>query len=258
MIVAGMGELHLDVSIVRLRRENKLNLEVKPQRVSYRETIRKKTGEIKAEIKKQSGGSGSFARISVIFEPNPGKGYKFENKIVGDAVSKKFANAVGEGIKEALFNGNLLGYPTIDVKASLVNGQSHTVDSKDSDFRDAGIIAFRGKDREERERRIQETGTVLLEPIMNLEVIITKEYVGEVLAKLGSLRVSIESTDEEGNDDVIIRGKAPLKEMLNFSTSLRQITKGRGVYSMEFFDYKEVNQDILEEIIEQKSKENLK
>jgi elongation factor G len=247
MIIAGMGELHLEVCIERLRREYKLNIESKQQRVSYRETIKNRTENIVAEYKKQSGGSGHYAKIIVKFEPNPGKGFEFVNAVRGDGVPKNFAEATGKGIEETMFNGLLLGYPTVDVKVTLMDGKTHSVDSKELDFKEAAVIAFRGDGRSGKEERIKQMGSVLLEPIMNLEVIVPKDYMGDILANLASRRTVVESTDEK-DGETYIKGKCPLKEMLSYSTTLRQLTKGRGSYSMSLSHYQEVPKDVFEEI----------
>ena len=249
MIIAGMGELHLEISTERLRREYKLDIETKQQKVSYRETI-KNNFETWAEYKKQSGGHGHFARILVRFEPNPGKGFEFSNKIRGEAVPKKFAEAVGDGLEEAAANGLLLGYPTVDLKVSLLDGKTHPVDSSDADFKEAAILAFRGDNKEEREIKKRELGVVLLEPIMKIEVVVPKDYMGDVLANLGSRRTMIENTEEKEGESHI-EGKVPLKEILSYSTILRQLTKGRGTYSMEFSHYQEVPQEKLKEMFEE-------
>jgi len=247
--MAGMGELHLEVLTERLRREYKLELESKQQRVSYRETIKNKV-ETWAEYKKQSGGHGHFARILVRFEPNPGKGFEFSNEIRGEAVPKKFAEAVGKGLEEVLASGLLLGYPTVDVKTSLLDGKTHPVDSSDADFKEAAILSFRGNNSEERAKKKQELGAVLLEPIMQLEVVVPKDYMGDILANLASRRTIIENTEEKEGESYI-SGKAPLKEILNYSTTLRQLTKGRGTYSMFLSHYQEVPSDILGEIMKE-------
>ncbi len=239
-----MGELHLEVLIERLRREYKLEVESKQPKVSYRETITKKA-IIKSEYIKQSGGSGHFARIFVQFEPiktEPNERGKrrleFVNSIRGEAVPKEFAEAVGAGLEEVITTGLLLGYPTVDVKASLLDGKTHPVDSRKEDFKEAAVLAFRGNNKEEREQRRQELGVVLLEPIMQLEVVVPKDYMGDILANLTSCRTLIESTEEK-EGDVYINGKTPLKEMLSYSTVLRQITRGRGTYSIYLSHYQD-------------------
>jgi elongation factor G len=236
MIIAGMGELHLEVSVERLRREFKLEIESKQQKVSYRETITKKVENVEGEYKKQTGGSGHFARVKLTFEPNKGKGFEFVDAKKGQEMSNKDAEEVKEGIEEAMSTGLFLNYPLLDIKVTLLEGKRHMVDTKPGDFKEAAIRAFRGDGVEERKKKIQELGVVLLEPIMQVEVVVPKDYMGDILADLGSRRTSIENTEEKEGDSYI-GGKTPLREILNYSTVLRQITKGRGTYSMHLSHY---------------------
>jgi elongation factor G len=208
-----------------------------------------------------SGGHGHFARIKVLFEPNPGKGFEFVNAIRGEAVPKEFAEAVKEGSEEALASGLLLGYPTVDVKVTLLDGKTHSVDSAKPDFKQAAILAFRGDKREEKELRKKELGVVLLEPIMQLEVEASKDYQGVIIASLGSRRTTIEDTEVKENS-VYVRGKTPLRELLtrnvrekkvsDYSTVLRQLTKS-GSYSMFPSHYQEVPHEVLQEILKEES-----
>lgn len=250
MIIAGMGELHLEVSVERLRREYKLDIETKQRKVSYRETITKKVENVEAWYKKKTGGSGHDARIWITFEPNEGKGFEFVDAKKGQEMSNKDAEEVKEGIEEALSSGLLLNYPLLDVKATLLGGKRHVVDTKPGDFKQAAITAFRGDGVEEKNQKIQALGVVLLEPIMQLEVIVPKDYMGNILADLGRRRTVIENTEEkEGNSH--ITGKAPLKKILNYSTILRQLTGGRGEYSLQLSHYQAVPNEILTEIIKE-------
>ncbi|CAG8682338.1 7495_t:CDS:2, partial [Ambispora gerdemannii] len=250
MIIAGMGELHLEVSVERLRREFKLEIESKQQKVSYRETITQKVENVEGEYKKQTGGSGHFARVKLTFEPNKGKGFEFVDAKKGQEMSNKDAEEVKEGLEEAMSSGLLLNYPLLDIKVTLLEGKRHTVDTKPGDFKNAAILAFRGDKTEERQKKIQELGVVLLEPIMQLEVVVPKDYMGDILANLSSRRAVIESTEEREGDSYI-GGKTPLREILNYTTTLRQITKGRGTYSMHLSHYQEVASDILAEILKE-------
>ncbi|CAH1755810.1 23187_t:CDS:1 [Entrophospora sp. SA101] len=250
MIIAGMGELHLEVSMERLRREYKLGIESKQRKVSYRETITKKLESAEGEYKKQTGGSGHFARVKLTFEPNPSKGFEFVDAKKGQEMSSKDAEEVKEGLEEAMSSGLLLNYPLLDVKATLLEGKRHTVDTKPGDFKNAAVLAFRGDKVEEKEKRIRELGVVLLEPIMQLEVVVPKDYMGDILADLAARRTIIEETEEKEGDSYI-KGKTPLKEMLKYSTDLRQLTKGRGTYSMHLSCYQEVPADVLEEILKE-------
>ncbi|CAG8456031.1 26244_t:CDS:2 [Gigaspora margarita] len=239
MVIAGMGELHLEITVERLRREYKLNIESKQRKVSYRETITKKLGEV-----------GHFARVKLAFEPNPGKGFEFVDAKKGQEMSNKDAEEVREGMEEAMSSGLLLNYPLLDVKVTLLEGKRHMVDTKPGDFKNAAVLAFQGDGAAEKEKRIQELGVVLLEPIMQLEVVVPKDYMGDVLANLGSRRTLIENTEEKEGESYIT-GKTPLKEILNYSTILRQLTKGRGTYSMHLSHYQEVPKDTLEEILKE-------
>ncbi|CAG8546400.1 4492_t:CDS:2 [Paraglomus occultum] len=221
MIIAGMGELHLEVSMERLRREYKLDIESKPPK---------------------TGGRGHDARIWITFEPNKGKGFEFVDAKKGQDMSSKDAEEVKEGLEEAMSSGLLLNYPLLDVKATLLGGKRHEVDTQPGDFKNAAVLAF----RENKEK----LGLVLLEPIMQLQVIVPKDYMGDILANLGSRRATIENTKEE-EDNTYIDGKIPLKEILNYSTILRQLTKGRGTYSMHLSHYQEVPKETLEKILKE-------
>ena len=168
----------------------------------------------------------------------------------GQGMSDKDAEEVKEGVQEAISSGLLLNYPLLDLKATLLRGERHAVDTKPGDFKNAAILAFRGDGAEERKKRIQELGVILLEPIMQVEVVVPKDYVGDALASLGARRAVVENTKEEGGDNYI-NGKVPLKEMLNYSTVLRQVTKGRGNHSMHLSHYQEVPADVLETILKE-------
>ena len=168
----------------------------------------------------------------------------------GQEMSNKDAEEVKEGLEEAMSSGLLLNYPLLDIKATLLEGKRHMVDTKPGDFKNATVLAFRGDGVAEKEKRIQEMGVVLLEPIMQLEVVVPKDYMGDILANLASRRTIIENTEEKEGESYIT-GKAPLKEILNYSTTLRQLTKGRGTYSMYLSHYQEVPADVLEEILKE-------
>lgn len=252
VVAQGMGTLHLEVLEERLRREFGLNINTEDPKIAYKETVKKRC-ETQTRYKKQSGGHGHFADISLLFEPNPEKGFEFVNKVRGEAVSKVNAEAVGKGLEEAFSNGLLLGYSVVDVKVSLLDGLQHVVDSSDKDFKQAAIIACReNKDK---------LGLTLLEPIVHVSITIPKECIGKVLANLGSLRMTItgntdntnddENADEDGGKIVHIIGKAPLEKMISYSTILRQLTKGRGVFYTSFSHYQEVPQDDLQRIIKE-------
>jgi elongation factor G len=250
MIIAGMGELHLDVMAERLRREYKLELETKPPKISYRETITKEIENLEAWYKKKTGGRGHDARIWVNFEPNKGKGFEFVDAKKGQDMSDNDAKEVREGIEEAMSSGLLLNYPILDVKVTLLGGKRHAVDTQPGDFKSAAILAFRGDSREEKKEKAEKMGAVLLEPIMQVEVIVPKDYMGDILANLASRRAIIESTEEK-EGETYISSKTPLKEILNYANILRQLTKGRGTYSMELAHYQEVPNNVLEEILKE-------
>jgi len=204
------------------------------------------------QYKKQTGGSGHFARIKIIFEPNEEKGFKFIDKTSGQGMDKKKGEVeeVRKGLEEAMSSGLLLNYPLIDMKATLLEGQRHSEDTKPGDFKQAAILALRGDGIEEKKKRIQELGVSLLEPIMKMEIIVPKDYMGDIIGDLGSRRAVIENTEEK-EGDAHISGKIPLKEMLNYSTTLRRLTGGRGGYSMHFSHYQEVPTSALQEILKE-------
>ncbi|CAG8678098.1 36631_t:CDS:2 [Racocetra persica] len=231
MIIAGMGEVHLEVLVERLRREFKLAIESKQQRVSYRETITKK--------------------VKLAFEPNPGKGFEFVDAKKGQEMSDKDAEEVKEGLEESMSSGLLLSYPLLDIKATLLEGKRHEVDTKPGDFKNAAVLAFRGDGVAEKEKRIKELGVVLLEPIMQTTVIVPKDYLGDTLASLGRCHAVIENTEEKEGES-FITGKAPLRETLNYLATLRQLTGGRGAYSSYLSHYQAVAKDTLEEILKEK------
>src|SRR4051812_44002845 len=189
-----MGELHLEVSAERLRQENRLELERKQQKISYRETITKELENVEVWYKKKTGGSGHDARIWIDFEPNEGKGFKFFDKTTGQGMDKKKGEIeeVRKGLEEAMSSGLLLNYPLLDLKATLTRGQRHAVDTQPGDFKKAAEIALKGDGVEERKERIQKLGVTLLEPIMQVEIVVPKDYRGNILADLGSRRAVIE------------------------------------------------------------------
>ncbi|CAG8531929.1 5526_t:CDS:2 [Cetraspora pellucida] len=231
----GMGEVHLEVLVERLRREFKLAIESKQQRVSYRETITKKLAEV----------------VKLAFEPNPGKGFEFVDAKKGQEMSDKDAEEVKEGLEESMSSGLLLSYPLLDIKATLLEGKRHEVDTKPGDFKNAAVLAFRGDGVAEKEKRIKELGVVLLEPIMQITVIVPKDYLGDTLASLGRCHAVIENTEEKEGES-FITGKAPLRETLNYLATLRQLTGGRGAYSSYLSHYQAVARDTLEEILKEK------
>ncbi|MDO7789175.1 elongation factor G [Desulforamulus aquiferis] len=240
-IIAGMGELHLEIIVDRLLREFKVGANVGRPQVSYKETIKK---AVKAEGKfvRQSGGKGQYGHVQIELEPlEPGGvGYEFVNKIVGGVVPREYIAPVDNGIKEAMANGILAGYPMVDVKATLFDGSYHEVDSSEMAFKIAGSMAFKNA--------AQKANPVLLEPIFKVEVTVPDEYMGDVIGDLNSRRGRIEEMNSRGNARVI-NAYVPLSEMFGYATDLRSKTQGRGTYSMQHDHYEEVPKNIAEGII---------
>lgn len=239
-ILGGMGELHLDVIIDRMRREFKVETNIGNPQVAYRETFRT-PARVEGKFVRQSGGRGQYGHVWIEFAPQePGAGFAFENKIVGGVVPREYIAPVQAGIEESMQNGVLAGYPLVDIKATIVDGSYHDVDSSEMAFKIAGSMALKAaKDK---------CNPVLLEPIMKVEVTVPEEYMGDVMGMLNSRRGRIEGMDSRAGAQ-IIRAKVPLAEMFGYSTTLRSGTQGRGVFSMELSHYEEVPRNISEEII---------
>lgn len=246
-IIAGMGELHLDIIVDRLKREFKVECtEGKPQ-VSYKETIKNKV-KVQGKFVRQSGGHGQYGDVWFEMEPlEPGSGIVFENKIVGGAVPKEFIKPTEEGMREAALVGTLAGYPVIDFKCTLVDGSYHEVDSSEMAFKVAASMAFKEGCRQAK--------SVLLEPIMKVEITVPEEYMGDVIGDINARRGRMEGMEAVSGNQVI-RGFIPLSEMFGYATDLRSKTQGRGTYSMEPSHYDEVPKSILEEISAQRAKKN--
>ncbi len=246
-IIAGMGELHLDIIVDRLKREFKVECtEGKPQ-VSYKETIKNKV-RVQGKFVRQSGGHGQYGDVWFEMEPlEPGSGIVFENKIVGGAVPKEFIKPVEDGMREAAMTGVLAGYPVIDFKCTLVDGSYHEVDSSEMAFKVAASIAFK--------EGCKQAKSVLLEPIMKVEITVPEEYMGDVIGDINARRGRMEGMEaKDGNQE--IRGFIPLSEMFGYATDLRSKTQGRGTYSMEPSHYEEVPKSILEQIVSERSKKD--
>jgi elongation factor G len=240
VIIAGMGELHLDVLVDRMKREFKVEANVGAPQVSYRETFRT-AAEVEGKFVRQSGGRGQFGHVWIEFSPNEeGKGFEFENAIVGGVVPREYVPAVEAGIRDSLDNGVLAGYPLIDIKARLFDGSYHDVDSNEMAFKIAASMALKNA--------VSKVNPVILEPIMKVEVIIPEEYLGDVMGDITSRRGRVEGMDARGNAQVV-RAMVPLAEMFGYATSLRSSTQGRGVFSMVFDHYEEVPKSISEDII---------
>jgi elongation factor G len=240
-VISGMGELHLEILVDRMQREFNVEATVGKPQVAYRETITKTVESVEYRHIKQSGGSGQFAVVKISVEPTgPGGGYVFEDKITGGRVPREYIQPTNQGIQSALDNGVLAGYPTVDVKVSLVDGQYHDVDSSEMAFKIAGQMAFREAARK--------AGPILLEPIMGVEVVTPDEYMGDVMGDLSSRRGRIEGMEARGNTQVV-RAQVPLSEMFGYSTDLRSRTQGRATYTMQFHSYQQVPEVIATEIV---------
>lgn len=247
-IIAGMGESHLDVVIETMQTKFGVEIERSTPKVGYKETIRKKA-QAEGKYKKQSGGRGQYGHCFVEFEPlERGKGFEFVDKIVGGVIPKQYRPAVEKGIVEAMKNGVLAGYPTIDLRATLYDGSYHTVDSSEMAFKVAGSLAFK--------KGVAIADPVLLEPIYDLEVTVPTEYMGDIMGDLNSKRGKIMGMDEAGKGKQIIKSQVPLAEVFRYSIDLRSITQGRGTFTMKFSHYEEVPPQIAQEIIENAKKEN--
>ena len=239
-VISGMGELHLEILVDRMMREFGVVATVGKPQVAYRETITKKVETVEYRHIKQSGGSGQFAVVKINLEPNPGKGYEFVDKISGGKIPREYINPTNQGIQSALDSGVLAGYPTVDVKATLVDGQYHDVDSSELAFKIAGQMVFK--------KAAELAKPVILEPIMSVEVVTPDDYMGDVMGDLSSRRGRIEGMEARGNAQVI-RAQIPLSEMFGYSTDLRSRTQGRATYTMQFAMYLEVPTTIATDII---------
>ncbi|ARF14505.1 elongation factor G [Sporosarcina ureae] len=240
VIIAGMGELHLDIIVDRLRREFKVEANVGAPQVSYRETFRQ-SAEVEGKFVRQSGGRGQFGHVWIEFGPNEeGKGFEFVNNVVGGSVPREYIPAVEAGVRDSLDNGILAGYPLIDVKARLFDGSYHDVDSNEMAFKIAASMALKNA--------ASKCNPVILEPTMRVEVIIPEEYMGDIMGDITSRRGRVEGMEARGNAQVV-RAMVPLAEMFGYATSLRSNTQGRGVFSMVFDHYEELPKSIAEEVI---------
>jgi elongation factor G len=240
-LISGMGELHLEILVDRMKREFKVDANVGKPQVAYRETI---TQTVQAEGKfvKQSGGRGKYGHVWLEISPNePGKGFEFENGIVGGVVPKEYITPVSNGIQEAMKNGVLAGYQVVDVKVKLFDGSYHDVDSDEISFKVAGSMGFKAGARK--------ANPVILEPLMSVEVTTPEEYLGDVMGDLNSRRGKIEGFTSR-RDAQVIKATAPLAEMFGYATTMRSMTQGRAIYSMQFSHYSEVPKSVAQEIIE--------
>ncbi len=243
-IIAGMGELHLDVLVDRMKREFKVEANVGAPQVAYRETITKEI-EMQEKYAKQTGGRGQFANVHLRITPQePGKDYEFSNSITGGKIPKEYIPAVDKGIKEAMTKGIIAGYPVVDIKAELYDGSFHDVDSSEMAFKIAGSICF--------QNAVKHANPVLLEPVMSVEVTVPEDYFGDVMGDVNSRRGQISESGDRGLIK-FIKAEIPLAEMFGYATDLRSMTQGRGNYTMEFGHYNKVPNNVAEEIIAKKS-----
>jgi elongation factor G len=242
-IIAGMGELHLDIIVDRMKREFNVMANVGAPQVSYRETITV-AAEIEGKFVRQSGGRGQYGHVWIKFEPNPGKGFEFVDKIVGGTVPREYIPVVGKGLAASLENGILAGYPLIDLKATLYDGSYHDVDSNEMAFKVAAGMALK--------KATEMCKAILLEPIMLVDVIVPDDYLGNVIGDITSRRGRIEGQSQRGNAQQIT-SKVPLSEMFGYATSLRSNSQGRGNYTMQFSHYENCPKSIAEEIIKKRN-----
>ena len=245
-IIAGMGELHLEIIVDRLLREFKVEANVGAPQVAYRETIRKEANQ-ETKYARQSGGKGQYGHVKIKVEPNPGKGYEFVNGVVGGAIPKEYIPAVDNGIQGAMKSGVLAGYPVVDVKVTLWDGSYHEVDSSEMAFSIAGSMAFKDA--------MKKADPVIMEPIMKVNVIVPDEYMGNVIGDLNSRRGQINNQESEGGT-ARVTALVPLSEMFGYATDLRSKTQGRGQYSMEPDEYQQVPKSVADKIMTERSKQN--
>ncbi len=245
-IIAGMGELHLEIIVDRLLREFKVEANVGKPQVAYRETAGKAVQNVEGKFVRQTGGHGQYGHCVINMEPLPaGSGYVFENKIVGGVIPKEFIPSVDKGIQEALGNGVIAGFPTEDIKVELIDGSYHEVDSSEAAFKVAGSMAIK--------EALRRSNPVLLEPVMSVEVVTPEQYMGDVMGNLSSRRGKIEGMEDRKNAKVI-NAKVPLGEMFGYATDLRSATQGRATYTMQFSAYEPVPKNIADEVSSKNAK----
>jgi elongation factor G len=245
-VISGMGELHLEVIVDRLKREFNVEAGVGRPQVAYRETVRGEARNVEGRFIRQTGGAGQYGVVNIDLEPAPGEGFDFVNQIKGGAVPSEFIPAVEKGIEEALESGVKAGYPMVDVRTTLVDGKYHDTDSSEVAFKVAGSLALK--------EAAKRAHPVLLEPIMAVEVVTPEEFIGTVIGDLSSRRGRVEGQEPRGNA-VAVRASVPLAEMFGYATDLRSSTQGRATYTMQFDRYDEVPSSIEEEIVEHRTGE---
>jgi elongation factor G len=245
-IISGMGELHLEIIVDRMKREFKVEANVGKPQVSYREAIRGKAEDVEGKFVRQSGGRGQYGHAVINIEPNErGKGYEFVDEIKGGVVPREFIQPINKGIAEAVQRGVLAGFPVLDVKVTLVDGSYHDVDSSEAAFKIAGSMAF--------QEACKKAGIYLLEPIMKVEVVTPEQFMGDVIGDLNAKRGQIQDMGERSGARVV-NAMVPLSEMFGYSTDLRSMSQGRASYSMEFAHYGEVPNNVAQTIIEGRAK----
>jgi elongation factor G len=243
-IISGMGELHLEIIVDRMKREFGVEANVGKPQVAYREAIKKKV-ESEGKFIKQSGGKGQYGHVWLKLEPNPaGKGYEFVDAIKGGSVPREYIPAVQKGVADSLTSGVLAGYPVVDVKVTLHDGSYHEVDSSEQAFKMAGAIAFKDG--------MRKAGPVLLEPMMAVEVETPEEFMGNVVGDLSSRRGMIQGMDDQPGGIKVVKAEVPLAEMFGYSTTLRSLSQGRATYTMEFKHYAEAPKSVAEAVINKK------
>jgi elongation factor G len=240
-VISGMGELHLEVIVDRMKREFKVEAGVGRPQVAYRETVRGTAQKVEGKFIRQTGGSGQYGVVYIDLEPAPGEGFDFVNKIKGGSVPSEFIPAVEKGIEEALENGVKAGYPMVDVRATLVDGKYHDTDSSEIAFKIAGSMALKSA--------AQRAKPVLLEPVMAVEVVTPQEFLGDVIGDLSKRRGRVEGQEPRGNA-LAVKASVPLSEMFGYATDLRSNTQGRATYTMQFDRYEEVPNNLAESIVE--------
>jgi elongation factor G len=245
-LIHGMGELHLEVIVDRMLREFKVEANVGKPQVAYRETIRKRVEKVEARFVRQTGGRGQFGHVVINLEPAPEEGFVFDNKIKGGVIPGEFIGPAEQGMREALENGVKAGYPMVDVKAELVDGSYHDVDSSEMAFKIAGSMAI--------QEGARKASPVLLEPVMSVEVVTPEDFLGDVIGDLSRRRGKVQGQEQRGNA-LAVKAFVPLGEMFGYATELRSMTQGRATYTMQFERYEEVPSNIAEEIVEHRSGE---
>jgi elongation factor G len=247
-IISGMGELHLEIIVDRLRREFGVEANIGRPQVAYRETITRRAEKVEGKFVRQTGGRGQYGHVVINIEPGaPGTGFTFEDKVVGGVIPREYISSVEAGIRDSLDNGVIAGYPIIDVRVELVDGSYHEVDSNEMAFKIAGSMALK--------EGVRKAGPVLLEPIMDVEVVTPADYMGDIIGDLSSRRGRIGGMTERAGARVI-GASVPLGEMFGYSTTLRSMSQGRAVYTMQFAQYEEVPKSKAEEIVAANGKDN--